>query len=298
MIDFLTEPIFTAQQKLPAINIKPYLHPATKVSLQHFSLHCNCSTKMMNSKRNAIQPDKQIPGMISSTKDSKMTKGRDRCCCNLLHVIKATLLIGCLELCFFSYEVFSTAHQFMQTGGQYITSLSIFLFGVILAIIAVILLFLAIKISTPYLLVPHILMQAAAVCVLSSLCLFCLFTLLAGTSLDFRLTSRGVSLLKKFDTGKQYVLVNADDSFTDNSLIANMLDESVWMLIIVLAAFFHLQEKVNQKSQPADGVNSTTNAKSSTESPKGSFRNKLSTDKCFSMEFNPKNLPARGETGC
>lgn len=60
---------------------------------------------------------------------------------------------------FVIFEVFSTIYHFIQTGEQYVLSLSVSLFGVILAMVAVLLLFVAIRTSTPFLLVPHLLMQ-------------------------------------------------------------------------------------------------------------------------------------------
>lgn len=60
---------------------------------------------------------------------------------------------------YFLLQVFSTFYLFIQTGEQFVLSFSLSLFGLFLAIIAIILLFVAIWTVTPYLLVPHLLMQ-------------------------------------------------------------------------------------------------------------------------------------------
>lgn len=53
----------------------------------------------------------QADGMTESTMTTKTVKRCNRCCCNLLHVTTATLLIGCLELCYFSYEVWMSLNN-------------------------------------------------------------------------------------------------------------------------------------------------------------------------------------------
>ncbi|VIO95987.1 Uncharacterized protein BM_BM12805 [Brugia malayi] len=197
-------------------------------------------------------------GMTDSTTIVKTVKRRNRCCCSLLHVTTATLLIGCLELCYFSYEIFSTVHYFIQTGEQYLLSLSISLFGILLALIASVLLFVAIKTSTPYLLVPHLLMQAAAICILLLICLFCLFALIAGTSLDFRIVNAedgAANDLALIMAGKStYELIYISRAF---ALILSFICiflflfglVQIWMLITVFRCFFHLQEKAILKTQ-------------------------------------------------
>ncbi|OZC12408.1 hypothetical protein X798_00039 [Onchocerca flexuosa] len=235
------------------------------------------------------KPD-QENGMTESSKMRKMIKRRKRCCCNLLHVTTATLLIGCVEICYFSYEIFSTIYHFVQTGEQYL-SLSILLFGILLALIACILLFVAIKTSTPYLLVPHLLMQVAILCVLSLICLFCLFALMVGTSLDFR-------------------IVNVEDNNTVDDLALNITNSKsayeltyvskvfasflfftcifllllgliqVWMLIIVFGCFFHLQEKAIQKTQCLT-VNKDTNGIQNQDRTTNDAKN----NNCFSLEM-------------
>ncbi|MCP9260368.1 hypothetical protein DINM_003727 [Dirofilaria immitis] len=189
----------------------------------------------------------QRDGMMVSTKMIRMIRRHNRCCYSLLHVTTATMLIGCVEICYFSYEIFSTIYHFIQTGEQYFLSLSMSLFGILLALIASVLLFVAVKTSTPYLLVPHLLMQAATVCILSLICLFCLFALLAGTSLDFR-------------------IINVEDSIIGD-LAFSMTSKSTYehtyiseTLIMILSficmdahhcfwMFFHLQEKAISKTQ-------------------------------------------------
>uniref|UniRef100_A0A158Q8I8 Uncharacterized protein n=1 Tax=Elaeophora elaphi TaxID=1147741 RepID=A0A158Q8I8_9BILA len=205
----------------------------------------------------------QADGIMDAATITKTVKRRNRCCCSLLHVTTATLLIGCLELCYFSYEIFSTIYHFVQTGDQYLLSLSISLFGVLLALVASVLLFIAIKTSTPYLLVPHLLMQvkAAAICVLSLVCLFCLFALIAGTSLDFRIVNMedntAGDLMLSMMGKSAYELIYVSRalvwilSFSCIFLLILGLVQ-VWMLIIVFQCFFHLQEKAILKTQCAD----------------------------------------------
>uniref|UniRef100_A0A8R1XT90 Uncharacterized protein n=1 Tax=Onchocerca volvulus TaxID=6282 RepID=A0A8R1XT90_ONCVO len=204
------------------------------------------------------RPD-QENGMTESTKMMKMIKRRNRCCCNLLHVTTATLLIGCVEICYFSYEIFSTIYYFVKTSEQYL-SLSMLLFGLLFALIASILLFVAIKTSIPYLLIPHLLMQIATLCILSLICLFCLFTVIVGTSLDFRIVNMADNstvddlALNMTSSKSTYELTYVSKVFASFlfflCIFLLLLDLiQVWMLIIVFRCFFHLQKKAILKTQ-------------------------------------------------
>uniref|UniRef100_A0A915Q3R8 Uncharacterized protein n=1 Tax=Setaria digitata TaxID=48799 RepID=A0A915Q3R8_9BILA len=236
----------------------------------------------------------QIDGMIQPATTKRRL--RNRCCCNIMDVTTATLLIGCLELCYFSYEIFSTIYHFIQTGEQYLLSLSISLFGIFLALIASILLLVAIKTSTPYLLVPHLLMQAAAICVLTLVCLFCLFAVIVGTSLDFRVVNveeNDDDSLTSSIVGKPvYELTYISKalklilSFTCVLLIS-LTSIQVWMLIIVFRCFFHLQEKTILKSQCVP-VNSEARTGIGGSKRQDSTTNDdtKNNNNCFSLEMN------------
>ncbi|EFO26054.2 hypothetical protein LOAG_02429 [Loa loa] len=240
------------------------------------------------------EPD-QEGEMTESTLTTKMVKRRNnRCCYGLLHITTATLLIGCLELCYFSYEIFSTIYHFIQTGEQYLLSLSISLFGIILAFIALLLLFIAIKTSTSYLLVPHLLMQAAATCVLSLICLFCLFAVIAGTSLDFRIVNVGDNIvddLALIMTGKStYELIYMSRGLTlilsFTCIFLFLLDlMQIWMLIIVFRCFSHLQEMAILKTQ-CIAINRGANRISARSKRQNCAANDAKNNNCFSLEMN------------
>lgn len=252
----------------------------------------------------SVSREATSPGEGGIVSDTTALKQRQRCCCNLLHVVTATLLIGCLELCYFAYEVFSTIYHFIQTGEQYVLSLSVSLFGVILAVVAVLLLFVAIRTSTPYLLVPHLLMQAAAVCILSLMCLFCIFALTAGTSLDFRIVnvenSPAGDLALGAISNSAYELTHISKalalflSLVSIILLAIALLE-VWMLTIVLRCFFHLQEKAILKVQPST-VNTEGERISVSKTTTRTIKNTKSI--FFASKITPTNPAARAETDC
>lgn len=56
----------------------------------------------MNSEMRELD---QNDGVVQRATVPKMIKREKRCCCSLLRVTTATVLIGILELCYFSYEV-------------------------------------------------------------------------------------------------------------------------------------------------------------------------------------------------
>ncbi|CAG9536066.1 unnamed protein product [Cercopithifilaria johnstoni] len=236
----------------------------------------------------------QRGGITESTTTIKTVKRQNRCCCSLLHVTTATLLIACLELCYFSYEIFSTIYHLVQTGEQYLLSLSISLFGILLALIASILLFIGIKTSTPYLLVPHLLMQAAAICMLSLVCLFCIFALMAGTSLDFRIVNMEDNTagdLTLSMTGKStHELIYVSQTFAlilSFSCIFLLLLGlvQVWMIIIVFRCFSHLQEKAILKTQCIT-VNNGANRIGRATKRQSCTTNDAENNNYFSLEMN------------
>ncbi|VDK82019.1 unnamed protein product, partial [Litomosoides sigmodontis] len=204
----------------------------------------------------------QNDGMVQYATTPKMVKREKRCCCSLLRVTTATVLIGLLELCYFSYEIISIIYHFVQTGEQYFLSLSISLFGMLLAFIASILLFIAVKTSIPYLLVPHLLMQVAIIFVLLIVCLFCIFAVMAGTSLDFGIVSVDDSIaddLALSMTGNStYELIYTSQAlslFLSLTCIFLLLLGllQVWLLIIVFRCFSYLQEEAILKAQRFNG---------------------------------------------
>ncbi|VDK18874.1 unnamed protein product [Anisakis simplex] len=125
-----------------------------------------------------------VEALPSSSNEADDPKNQYRCCCSTFHVSTASIVIAIVELFYLGYEIFSSFYLFNRTGDQYILSFSLSLFATFLAIVAVILLILAIKTSTPYLLVPHLLMQVAVTIVLFLMCLFCLFAVFVGTSIE------------------------------------------------------------------------------------------------------------------
>ncbi|VDK27250.1 unnamed protein product [Gongylonema pulchrum] len=259
---------------------------------------------MNNSSSFSGGREAQVPnGVIARSTPAKTSQRR--CCCNSLHVVTATLLIGCLELCYFAYEVFSTIYHFMRTGEQYILSLSVSLFCVLLALVAVLLLFAAVKTSTAYLLVPHLLMQAAAVCILSLMCFFCIFSATAGTSLDFRIVSvedspAGDLALSMVDDSSIYELTHISKTLTLFLIIVFIIlllftSIEVWMFITVLGCFFHLQEKAILKAQPLtmnNEIDRILTSKAPSRSRVGSKRD------CFSSKLMKTNPSTRAETDC
>ncbi|KAM3720706.1 Levansucrase [Dirofilaria immitis] len=233
----------------------------------------------------------QRDGMMVSTKMIRMIRRHNRCCYSLLHVTTATMLIGCVEICYFSYEIFSTIYHFIQTGEQYFLSLSMSLFGILLALIASVLLFVAVKTSTPYLLVPHLLMQAATVCILSLICLFCLFALLAGTSLDFRIINvedsiigdLAFSMTSKSTYEHTYISETLIMILSFICIFLLLLSSvQVWMLIIVFGCFFHLQEKAISKTQCLNVNNKGANRLQVEDCAIDDAKN----NNCISLEMN------------
>uniref|UniRef100_A0A0M3IFM9 Lysosomal-associated transmembrane protein 5 n=1 Tax=Ascaris lumbricoides TaxID=6252 RepID=A0A0M3IFM9_ASCLU len=197
-------------------------------------------------------------GAEASVADAEELKLRYRCCCKSLHVRTASLIIAVFELFYLLYEIFSSFYLLSRTGDQYILSFSLSLFATFLAIVAVTLLLLAIKTTTPYLLIPHLLMQVTVIFVLFAMCLFCIFAAFAGTSIDLTIinierTPLGEEALGQI-IAEPYEYRSVSDALFILLIFASALTFflvlfEVLMFKVVLAYYHYLQEKAYLKMQ-------------------------------------------------
>ncbi|KAL3998713.1 putative integral membrane protein [Acanthocheilonema viteae] len=136
-------------------------------------------------------------------------------------------------------------------------------------------------------------MQVTTICVLSLVCLFCLFALIAGTSLDFRIVnaedSTAGDLTLSMSSKSTYELIYISKilalilSFSCIFLLLLGLLQ-VWMLTVVFRCFFHLQEKAILKTQCItvnDGANRLRANKRQI-----CTANDARNNNCFSLEMN------------
>uniref|UniRef100_A0A7E4VVZ8 MARVEL domain-containing protein n=1 Tax=Panagrellus redivivus TaxID=6233 RepID=A0A7E4VVZ8_PANRE len=134
--------------------------------------------------------DEVDPSLNDSQKYSSMGSDPDkssvseRCLCGLMHVKRAAFIIGFIELLFIVYQIVSTLWFFDKNEESYVFAVTLILTSFVLALIAVVLLAIGLYKSTPFLLVPHLLMQCA-ICVASAfLCGYLIILLIGGTSVE------------------------------------------------------------------------------------------------------------------
>ncbi|KAK5979639.1 hypothetical protein GCK32_020200, partial [Trichostrongylus colubriformis] len=120
-------------------------------------------------------------------------------CCRMLHVRTLAIVIALLEITFLIYQgVVAISHVFSSSTSHQALLATVYTLAVLVACVAVSLLFVGIFCHVPLLLIPHMLMQVLFVFTLLAMASFTVYTLLVGTSVQLRIAIAGMVYRTKF----------------------------------------------------------------------------------------------------
>ncbi|XGW22606.1 hypothetical protein V3C99_005096 [Haemonchus contortus] len=150
-------------------------------------------------------------------------------CCRLFHVRTLAIVIALLEVTFLLYQsVAAISHMLSPPSSHQGLSIMVFTLAVLVACVAVSLLFVGIFCHVPVLLIPHMLMQVLFVLTLLGMASFTVYTLCAGTSVQLRIAVVGMD-----DDVTQQSLLNS--SSFNLSIVSGFL---TGLLILMVVAYF------------------------------------------------------------
>ncbi|KAH7668123.1 Protein C05E11.3 a [Aphelenchoides avenae] len=193
--------------------------------------------------------------------------GADHCCCRLLHVKTAALLIALLELLGILYQTFSASWSYAKTGDQHAFAFSLTLFSFALAFVAVVLLIVGIKKRSPYFLIPHILMQFAIIVSSTLLSLYITLLLIGGTSVkvdaifyeDSPRGEFGLAQSFRHEPIRATAVVGAMNTLLLTLLLMSLvvIAFQVWFFVVVRRCYQHLQ-RLSLEKPALNGTSTST----------------------------------------
>lgn len=114
-------------------------------------------------------------------------------CCRMLHVRTLAIVIALCETVFLVYQgLVAISYVFSAATSHHALSAVVYSLAVLVACVAIALLFIGIFCHIPVLLVPHMLMQVLFVLTLLGMASFAVYAVVAGTSLQLRIAVVGI----------------------------------------------------------------------------------------------------------